>query len=631
MRSPTRSALALAVLSVALATSVDAQMAPLAPAADPSHGYMDITRMHVDYRVETDGSYVETSDRVARLLSEQAVHAEGQLRVPYSSSLDTFEVLEARTIKANGQRVDVPKQSIFVQDGLISQSGLTSFQDIKTTVIVFPQLEAGDSIQLRSRVTRKRASLPGVFSTTEVFSGDIRYGDVAISVDAPATLGLQVENVGLQTAAPVVANGRRVQRWTYANDTIERTEEDSVDQVMYRPRLLVSSLTDYAALARASQARFDGKATVTPAIAAMSRQIVNDAKTPLEKAQRIHEWVERNVRYFAVVLDVGGYVPRPADEVLSSRFGDCKDHTVLLQALLAAQGIDSVPALLTTEAIYDLPKVPVMSTFNHVIPYVPSLGVFLETNARTVPFGVLSHEETDKPVLLLRPVPGVTRTPAATPSTNQIELTTRIDIRPDGTASGSDIVKSQGASQMWYAWMNEQLAGVDPVQIARKFLIDRNMPGEGTISAAPAADNQHFEFSLLYELMDAADFSQENGLRVVPPLDTFEPMAKDALSDATTRKVPYMCSARTEVQKVTVVFPRGTQLTLPPDASATGPYRTYTSTYRLVNGNEVHIERRFVSTEPHGYCLPEEQAPTRAMQAKILRDLRAEIRYSKKA
>ncbi|HKY91392.1 MAG TPA: DUF3857 and transglutaminase domain-containing protein [Nevskiaceae bacterium] len=602
----------------------------LAASNDKGRGYLDVSRLHIDYRVEADGSYVETVDRITRLISEEAVHAEGQLRVPYSASLDQFEVVEARTIKSNGRRIEVPRQSIFVQDGLISPTGLTSFQDIKTTVVVYPELEAGDSVQLRTRVTRKRPMLPGVFDLTQVYPGDVRYDDVAVTLDAPANYPLQIEAVGIQAAEPRTLNGRVLRKWTYRNPEIERTEEGSVHPVMYRPRLLVSSLSSYEALARASEARFAGKANVTPAIRAMAQQITAGATTPRERARRIHEWVARNVRYFAIILDVGGYVPRAADEVLASRFGDCKDHTVLLQALLAAQGIDSVPALLSNQPIFELPKVAVLSSFNHVIPYIPSLDVYLETNARTIPFGVLGYDEVDKPVVLLGSAPRVARTPPATTASNTLELATRIELRSDGSASGSDMVKARGPLQLWYSGINDAVAGMDPVEVGRKFLISRNMPGEGTISAAPAPNNDHFEFNLLYELFDAVDLTQEGGLRVVPPLDTFEPAAKDMLSDTTTRKQPFQCSARTEVQRVTVVFPPGSRLTLPSNVTIPGPNRTYTATYQLVGGSTVQIERRYVASIPHAWCSPDEQASLRTMQSKILRDLRSEIRYSRR-
>jgi hypothetical protein len=47
----------------------------------------------------------------------------------------------------------------------------------------------------------------------------------------------------------------------------------------------------------------------------------------------------------AIFLGNGGYEPHDAATVLENRYGDCKDHVALLEALLKAKGIASVPVL----------------------------------------------------------------------------------------------------------------------------------------------------------------------------------------------------------------------------------------------------------------------------------------------
>lgn len=45
----------------------------------------------------------------------------------------------------------------------------------------------------------------------------------------------------------------------------------------------------------------------------------------------------------AVYVGAGGVVPHAAQTVLDNRYGDCKDHVALLEALLGAAGIKSTP------------------------------------------------------------------------------------------------------------------------------------------------------------------------------------------------------------------------------------------------------------------------------------------------
>ena len=56
--------------------------------------------------------------------------------------------------------------------------------------------------------------------------------------------------------------------------------------------------------------------------------------TPAARAAAALRLVEDEVRYLALSMGDGNYVPMSADEVWRSSYGDCKGKTVLLLALL---------------------------------------------------------------------------------------------------------------------------------------------------------------------------------------------------------------------------------------------------------------------------------------------------------
>jgi Flp pilus assembly protein TadD len=80
-------------------------------------------------------------------------------------------------------------------------------------------------------------------------------------------------------------------------------------------------------------------------------------------------FVQEDVRYLAVDFGHGaGMLPSGAGTVLQRRFGDCKDKTVLLTALLRALGVDARPVLVASqwrEAVARL--APSASAFDHAI------------------------------------------------------------------------------------------------------------------------------------------------------------------------------------------------------------------------------------------------------------------------
>jgi len=88
--------------------------------------------------------------------------------------------------------------------------------------------------------------------------------------------------------------------------------------------------------------------------------------------ERLADQVRRRVRYEAVAIGQGGWVPSPPDEVLARGWGDCKDKSQLLVQLLAAQGIASHLALLASGSAEPIdPTFATPNQVNHCIVAVP--------------------------------------------------------------------------------------------------------------------------------------------------------------------------------------------------------------------------------------------------------------------
>ena len=71
----------------------------------------------------------------------------------------------------------------------------------------------------------------------------------------------------------------------------------------------------------------------------------------------------------------------------------------MLQALLAAKGIASTPVLINAGAAYSLPPVASTDVFDHMINYIPALGLYVDSTSRYTPFGSLPFADSDKPVV----------------------------------------------------------------------------------------------------------------------------------------------------------------------------------------------------------------------------------------
>ena len=88
--------------------------------------------------------------------------------------------------------------------------------------------------------------------------------------------------------------------------------------------------------------------------------------TPEEKLDTLCAFVRDQIRYVAVEIAEGRFVPRSASATFVNRYGDCKDKTALLRAMLNVAGISSI-AVFANPTEWVFPDLPTPFQFNHVI------------------------------------------------------------------------------------------------------------------------------------------------------------------------------------------------------------------------------------------------------------------------
>ena len=90
-----------------------------------------------------------------------------------------------------------------------------------------------------------------------------------------------------------------------------------------------------------------------------------------EKANALLHFVQDEIRYLAISIGESSHRPSPPADVLERRFGDCKDKSLLLVALLREIGLDAQVALVhsdLTRRVRDLQPSPL--SFDHAIVHV---------------------------------------------------------------------------------------------------------------------------------------------------------------------------------------------------------------------------------------------------------------------
>ena len=503
------------------------------------------------------------------------------------------------------------------------------FSDMRTKTVAFPDVAVGDTMVLSYKLTEKEATFPGNFSMLQTFSKFGVYDDVQVSLSAPATLALRIFSRGVEGGEAPSSNGRRNWAWSYKNLQIATPEAGAVSAVDYGPLIVATTFKDYGALAEAYNARAKTKATQTDRIRKLANDLTQNAHTPRDQAKALYDWVSQNIKFAGNCVGVGSVVPHDADVVLANRMGDCKDHTTLLQSLLAVKGIASTPTLINAGDAYTLPEAPCIEAFDHVISYIPSLDLYADSTSPYTAFGDLPLGDAGKPVVQTVDFKGIQHTPMPKWNDMAMNSTTTMKINADGSAEGETEIDSTGelAGGTRYAMMYLQPNMED--KMVRRALAAQGFTGTGTLSIGNVHElTDSYKYGSKYKISDAINLPGPGAMYVRSPFDGVGAVSHflaDASEPAAT--VDFICFPGNAKSVVTISLPKGVKvLAMPKDVEVKGKYQTYKATYEQKQGTVTAV-RVVEDRTPGPVCAPAVAADYKQFSTGVRKDLRAQLLY----
>ena len=185
--------------------------------------------------------------------------------------------------------------------------------------------------------------------------------------------------------------------------------------------------------------------------------LVAGADSPLAKMKAIAEFAQKDIRYVAIELGIGGWQPHPAMEVFAHKYGDCKDKATLMRSMLHEIGVESFYVVINTERGTITPETPAHIGFNHAIIAVklpdgvnnsslvatiqhPRLGklLFFDPTNEFTPLGEIGGYLQANWGLLVTPEGGeLVELPKQPPTMNSIQRRAKFTLDPSGTLIGN--------------------------------------------------------------------------------------------------------------------------------------------------------------------------------------------------
>jgi hypothetical protein len=201
----------------------------------------------------------------------------------------------------------------------------------------------------------------------------------------------------------------------------------------------------------------------SPEIAAKAQELTAGKSDFFDKAEAIAEFLQKEVRYVAIEVGIGGYQPHSAADVFRNRYGDCKDKATLAASMLSVVGIHTALVLVDTERGVideDAPSIvgDHMITAIEIPPGYTSPRLHSVVTAKSgrrylifdptwekTPFGQLEHELQGSYGLLLEDADSEPiQLPVLDPTLNTVHRVATFRLSADGALQGTVIEKRFG-------------------------------------------------------------------------------------------------------------------------------------------------------------------------------------------
>ena len=442
--------------------SAAAQTIPPYPADTNAVVLLDDTT----YRVDPDGRAVEHCRRVVKILRPQG-RDEGIIHVNFDKDTKILS-MNVWGIGPDGHEYAM-KDKDFVDAGFPGMEGAFEFADVKFRVARAPGNDPGGVIAYEYE-QRER---PYLTEKTWFFQEDIPSLSQSFTLQLPPgyTYGTVWAHHSPSEAANLEGRGWRWEMKDIPGIDLERVPLSPAPEslaarmtVHYAgPGVVAADRSTWKSVGEWYDPLIRDRVAATPEIAAKAQELTAGKTDFYDKTEAIGEFVQKQVRYVAIEVGIGGYQPHAAGDIFHNRYGDCKDKATLLSAMLSAVGVHAALMMVDSRRGFVDPDAPSLEG-DHMIAAIEvpkgnesprlhsmvtaSTGrrylIFDPTSEKTV-FGELEHQlQGSYGILMEGADTQVIQLPVLDPALNTIRRTASFRLDADGVLKGTVTEKRFG-------------------------------------------------------------------------------------------------------------------------------------------------------------------------------------------
>ncbi len=391
-----------------------------------------------------------------RQLAAQVIDAEGardwrSYSIQFDPDVQRVAIRTARVYR-QGRRLE----AIRTYEQQLGEPWYRIYYDTRALVVVFPDLEPGDVVELRWRVddVAERNLFDDYYGDVHYLQGSVPTSHMEYVLITPARREIFFNEPRLASLQHErrVDGDRHVDRFVARDIPAIEPEAGMPGYTEIAPYLHVSTYRTWDDVGRWWWGLVHDQLYADESLRRTVRELTDGVTDLRERVRRIYDWVIRHTRYVGLEFGIHGFQPYRVPQIVQRGFGDCKDKASLIYTMLREAGIEAHMVLVRTRrngAIHDLPAS--LAVFDHAIAYVPALDLYLDGTAEHA--GITDFPQMDQGVTVLHVWPTgseLRRTPVQAPDMNRRTRTIAIELADDGSAQLDVTDEVRGADAYGY-------------------------------------------------------------------------------------------------------------------------------------------------------------------------------------
>jgi transglutaminase-like putative cysteine protease len=246
-----------------------------------------------------------------------------------------------------------------------------SYDGRLTAIINLTDVRQGDIIDYSYTVTGYNPAMKGQYASELYFEYSLPVHRIHMRLLVPEYLKLNFNYSG-ENHLPLVSKSAGQKEYVWKLDNIKSIVYEDNTPAWYDPasRVTVSSFNTWKDVVDLFLPDYQVKESDISKLKTELNEILKSKETDKQVVEAIR-FVQDHIRYLGFESGISAYIPNSPEVVFKRRYGDCKDKSLLLCAILNTIGVEARPVLVNMSGFYDESMLhPSPLEFNHCIVQV---------------------------------------------------------------------------------------------------------------------------------------------------------------------------------------------------------------------------------------------------------------------